>query len=61
MMDLSTFPEYFRKYEWSAKHALFGYPADRYREFRWIKHLETRAAWLRDEIVGGSDTSGSTW
>ena len=58
MIDLSTFPEYFRKYEWSAKHALFGYPADRYREFRWIKDLESRAAWLRDEIVVGSEISG---
>lgn len=47
MLDLNDFPEYFMKYSWNAKHALYGYPADRYDSFEWILSLEKRFKWLR--------------
>lgn len=45
MIDLERFPDYFRTYEWKAKHRLFRYPkddsrnsvgADLERRFEWV-------------------------
>lgn len=47
MPELSKFPEYFRSYSWSAKHALYGYSADKYDQFEWIASLEKRFDWLK--------------
>ena len=47
MPDIDRFPEYFRGYNWKDKHHLYGYPADKYREFNWINSLETRFKWLK--------------
>lgn len=41
-MDLINFPRYFKKYSWSSRHALFGYPPDEYPNFVWIASLEER-------------------
>lgn len=46
MIDYSKFPEYYKKYVWSGKHKLFGYPPDAFPEFRWIASLENRFAWV---------------
>lgn len=41
----------YKDYCWEGKHALFGYPADRFPEFRWIGSLEQRFAWLATNAV----------
>ena len=46
MIDYKKFPEYYKKYFWSGKHKLFGYPPDSFPEFRWIASLEKRFAWV---------------
>jgi hypothetical protein len=46
MIDYKKFPEYYKKYLWSGKHKLFGYPPDSFPEFRWIASLEKRFAWV---------------
>lgn len=46
MIDYSKFPEYYMKYVWSGKHALFGYPPDSFPEFHWIASLEKRFQWV---------------
>lgn len=58
VLDLTRFPEYFGCYHWEAKHALFGYPADKAPEFRWIRNLECRGLWLREALRAGKDISG---
>lgn len=47
MLDLRKFPDYFRSYNWQAKHSLYGYPADSYPKFGWVASLEQRFNWLR--------------
>jgi hypothetical protein len=47
-MDLSILPNYYRNYVWEDKHALFGYPPDRYPEFEWIRNLERRFLHFRE-------------
>ncbi len=47
MLDLSKLPDYFRSYNWQAKHYLYGYPADSYQEFEWMASLERRFNWLQ--------------
>lgn len=47
MLDLRKFPDYFRSYNWQAKHCLYGYPADSYPKFEWVTSLEERFNWLR--------------
>ncbi len=46
MYLIKDFPEYYRGYNWEKKHQKFGYPADKYPKFRWIKSLESRFHWL---------------
>jgi hypothetical protein len=46
MIVIARYPQYFREYVWEAKHSLFGYPEDRFPQFRWIAELERRFAWL---------------
>ncbi|AGX88317.1 hypothetical protein [Candidatus Symbiobacter mobilis] len=57
MPDLNNFPQYFRKYSWDAKHALYGYPADKYDQFEWIASLERRFNWLRKNCEKGKTAS----
>jgi len=45
--DIRKFPDYFRAYHWSDKHALYGYPPDTFGDFEWIASLERRFEWLR--------------
>jgi hypothetical protein len=46
MIDFKKFPEYYKNYDWSGKHKLFGYPPDAFPEFRWIASLENRFGWV---------------
>jgi hypothetical protein len=46
----------YERYEWSGKHALYGYPVDTYPDFRWMSSLEQRFAWLKNNA---STTSGA--
>jgi hypothetical protein len=48
-MDLALLPNYYRNYVWEDKHALFGYPPDRYPEFEWIRSLERRFLHFRQQ------------
>jgi hypothetical protein len=48
-MNLENFSTYYESYRWEGKHNLFGYPADSFPEFSWIKSLETRFDWLRSK------------
>lgn len=57
MPDLKKFPDYFRVYSWNKKHKLFGYPEDRFDEFRWIHSLEDRFQWLKANCVSGDTAS----
>lgn len=59
MPNLNNFPKYFRSYRWDAKHALYGYPADKFKEFEWIFSLERRFAWLR--LHCGSNNTASIY
>jgi hypothetical protein len=45
---LNNFPMYYMEYSWEGKHKLFGYPADSFPDFSWIKSLEKRFNWLRE-------------
>jgi hypothetical protein len=54
-MDFESFPSLFRSYRWNKKHALYGYPPDEYRDFRWIASLEQRFEWLRANHAHGAD------
>ena len=44
--NLSQFPDYYRDYIWDGKHKLYGYPADAFPKFSWIKSLEARFQWF---------------
>lgn len=55
--DLKKFPEYFRAYNWNKKHKLFGYPEDKFDEFRWINSLENRFQWLKTNCVSEGTVS----
>ncbi len=46
LIDLTDFPDYYKKYSWNKKHKLFGYPEDKYPTFEWISSLEHRFSWL---------------
>jgi len=45
-MNYNKFSEYYKKYAWSGKHKLFGYPPDAFPEFSWIVSLEKRFGWV---------------
>ncbi|MFC7297914.1 hypothetical protein [Herminiimonas aquatilis] len=47
MLNLNSFPEYFRSYSWDKKHHLYGYPPDNFEKFEWILSLERRFEWLK--------------
>lgn len=50
MDDLDQYPHHYRTYNWEKKHCLYGYPGDSYPDFCWIKNLESRFRWLRDNV-----------
>lgn len=45
-IDVNLLPSYFERYHWSHLHQVYGYPADTFPRFRWIKSLENRGSWL---------------
>lgn len=47
-MEYENFPDYYQRYVWEGKHKLFGYPSDSYPDFKWIKSLEDRFIWLKE-------------
>jgi hypothetical protein len=47
-INLSKFPDYYKKYSWHDKHGLFGYPPDNYPAFEWIRSLERRFLHYRE-------------
>ncbi len=47
MLEIASLDRYFMAYRWENKHSLYGYPADEFREFRWIASLEARFGWLK--------------
>jgi len=47
-VDIQDLPAAFQQYRWEKKHALYGFEADCYPNFRWIHSLETRFAWVRN-------------
>jgi len=57
MPDLFKFPDYFKSYQWRDKHHLYGYPADCFPEFQWIKSLETRFLWQRENYAAKQTAS----
>jgi hypothetical protein len=48
-MDLALLPNYYGNYIGEDKHALFGYPPDRYPEFESIRSLERRFLHFRQQ------------
>lgn len=45
-------PKFFTSYSWgSPNHGLYGYPTDAPPDFRWIRSLEERGAWMAAEGV----------
>ena len=56
-IDIIKFPDYYQKYHWSGKHKLFGYPADSFPTFQWIKSLENRFDWLRKNSLKHNTSS----
>jgi len=46
-MDVGQLPTYYKAYSWSDKHSLFGHPPDTYPAFEWIRSLERRFLWYR--------------
>lgn len=57
MEDIEEFLNYFQTYRWENKHHLYGYPADCYDQFAWIKSLEDRFAWLRENYANKNTAS----
>lgn len=45
-IDVKLLPDYFKKYHWVKHHGIYGYPADTFPSFCWLKSLEERGAWL---------------
>ena len=45
-IDIHDLPAFFEQYRWHKNHGIYGYPADTYPGFCWIKSLEERGAWL---------------
>jgi hypothetical protein len=45
-IDVKLFPGYFERYHWGKHHGVYGYPADTFPSFSWIKSLEERGAWF---------------
>lgn len=45
-IDVKLLPGFFKKYHWRKHHGVYGYPADTFPSFSWIKSLEERGAWL---------------
>jgi len=50
-LNIQHFPDYFEQYTWNNKHKLYGYPKDSYPDFCWIKSLENRFDWLRNNCT----------
>lgn len=48
-IDIHLLPGFFEQYRWGKNHPLYGYPADTYPGFKWIKSLEERGAWLASQ------------
>lgn len=48
MLPIEKTEEYFQSYIWNGKHYLFGYPPDTYPNFEWIRNLERRFLFIRD-------------
>ena len=48
-MEATSLPDYYRNYVWNDKHALFGYPPDQYPDFEWIRSLERRFLYFREQ------------
>ncbi|WP_244988708.1 hypothetical protein [Pseudomonas qingdaonensis] len=47
---VTDLPKYLSSYSWgSSNHGLYGYPADAPPDFRWIRSLEERGAWIAAE------------
>jgi hypothetical protein len=46
--NAGNMPAYYTNYAWDGKHRLFGYPADQYPGFDWIRSLEERFKWSRN-------------
>lgn len=47
-MNIEKFPSYYEQYVWRGKHSLFGYPKDEFPRFCWIKSLEDRFLWFKE-------------
>lgn len=45
-IDVKLLPAYFEQYNWVKHHGVYGYPADTFPTFRWVKSLEERGAWF---------------
>lgn len=45
-IDIHLLPGFFQRYHWEKNHQIYGYPADTFPGFNWIKSLEERGAWL---------------
>lgn len=50
-MNIEELPEYYKSYKWDGKHHLYGYPSDTWPNFSWIKSLETRFDWLKQNYT----------
>lgn len=46
-IDVGDLPGFFSSYSWrGSSHGLYGYPPDAQPDFRWIRSLEERGAWM---------------
>ena len=48
MLPVEKTYSYYESYRWEGKHYLFGYPPDVYPEFKWIRCLEARFKYVKD-------------
>lgn len=48
MLPIDQTEKYFKKYSWYGKHYMYGYPADTYPNFEWIRSLEKRFSYIRE-------------
>ena len=48
MINANEVRVYFESYRWEGKHSLFGYPSDEFPDFFWIRNLESRFGYVRE-------------